>query len=693
MPTTSTSSKHVKFVASDPSRGGLPVKRKQVQHACASCRKKKRRCVHAENAVEETTVSPPELQVQNETHQQSRSASLPLNVPLSTRTALPDLNHNASPSARQPSLHLQYGTVPTPPRRESGGTPKAQSSSSRFVGDLNPEGMFMEATGSASIRETSQKGDVGIWLSSTTTTNSGSQGQAGSSSQFITSRPPPIMDQFLLPFVREHCLPCLPPEHDFRKLRRLYLDQIHPILPIIPESSLDVVAPLDDDPTTIVLRQLVCLAASTDPSMSSHLHLQNRGDELLTCQEFIQSLSSAVRAILETSIITDRVLHIRALVMLSLYTQPSSSEEADLPAQLGGRAIHHIQTLGLHLLKYDAPNCEELETLFCAVWAVDRINAAAYGRPCLMHERDIGANLDGCIKKRPPCFRLFLSVIQWLDQVIELYRPGPSAEASGLDKIAYIDLPVLEAMIVNADALKVPSPLIATIETFYHAVIILSCRLPRPGTLTAASTLPPPSANARRSLAAERIACAVLRDHLSPMPIVPYAVCLALSVEYRKMRHSRLPMFRARAMHAFRRNCEMLRKFGDYFWSANVVAGLGERVLKEMERAANTLTRESTPPTHEGTPNSVPSSFSQPVPRPPEFPVSVPVANPTMVNSVPSVEQPVDFSLIDAISGADVFGAIDPSFNLNAVEDALEANLDIGLPMNWVDWGQYATLP
>ncbi|KAF9769579.1 hypothetical protein IL306_012991 [Fusarium sp. DS 682] len=485
------------------------------------------------------------------------------------------------------------------------------------------------------------------------------------------------MDQFLLPFVKEHCLSCLPPDADFRKLRSLYLDKIHPILPIIPESALD--GP-DGDATTVVLRQLVCLAASTDPSMAGYLHLQNKGDELLQCQDFMQSLSSAVRAILETSIITDRVLHIRALILLSLYTQPSSSEEADLPAQLGGRAIHHIQTLGLHLLKYDAPNCEELETLFCAVWAVDRINAAVYGRPCLMHERDIGANLDGCIKKRPPCFRLFLMVIQWLDQVIELYRPGPSAEASGLDKIAYIDLPVLEAMIVNADALKVAGSLIATIETFYHAVIILSCRLPRPGTLTAASTLPPPSANARRSLAAERIACAVLRDHLSPMPFVPYAVCLALSVEYRKMRHSRLPMFRARAMHAFRRNCEMLRKFGDYFWSANVVAGLGERVLKEMERAANTLTRESPP--LEGTPNSVQQVNSVPLP----------VTNPSMMNSMPSVEQTVDFSLIDAISGADVFGAIDPSFNLGAVEDALEANLDIGLPMNWVDWGQYATL-
>ncbi|KAF5529003.1 transcription factor [Fusarium mexicanum] len=635
-----TPSKHVKFVASDPSRGGLPVKRKQVQHACASCRKKKRRCVHAEDAVDET--SPPV-----EEDETSRSTSLPLPT---QRTALPDSSlryanstANASPAA------------PTP-RRESGSTP---NQSSRFVGDLNPEGMFMEATGSASIRETSQKGDVGIWLSSN---------NPGQASQFITSRPPPIMDQFLLPFVKEHCLSCLPPHQDYLRLKALYLEKIHPIMPIIPETALQ-----GDEPVAVVLKQLICLAASADPSMALYLHLQNKGDDLLPCQDFMQSLSSAVRAILETSIITDRVLHIRALILLSLYTQPNSSEEADLPAQLGGRAIHHIQTLGLHLLRYDGPNSEELETLFCAVWAVDRINAAVYGRPCVMHERDIGANLDGCISKRPPCFRLFLSVVQWLDQVIELYRPGPSAEASGLDKIAYIDLPVLEAMIVNADALKVPGSLIATIETFYHAVIILSCRLPRPGTLTAASTLPPPSANARRSLAAERIACAVLHDHLSPMPFVPYAVCLALSVEYRKMRHSRLPMFRSRAMHAFRRNCEMLRKFGDYFWSANVVAGLGERVLKEMERAANTLTRESPPPA-------------------PALVNPVAVTNPSMVNAVPSVEQAVDFSLIDAISGADVFGAIDPNFNLGAVEDALEANLDIGLPMNWVDWGQYATL-
>lgn len=41
MMSANNANKKVKFVASDPARGGLPVKRKQVQQACASCRRKK----------------------------------------------------------------------------------------------------------------------------------------------------------------------------------------------------------------------------------------------------------------------------------------------------------------------------------------------------------------------------------------------------------------------------------------------------------------------------------------------------------------------------------------------------------------------------------------------------------------------------------------------------------------------------
>jgi hypothetical protein len=451
----SATARKVKFVATDPDRG-LPVKRKQVRHACASCRHRKRRCSHHEDGKEDqdaendatrdppprlVTPSQPASPVQTQT---ARLAGVNGGAVQNTPTPPFTFETNGTPAATAGIIPALKSAKPEPPRAQS----------SRFVGDLNPEGIFMEAAGSATARQTSQQGDVGIWFSASA--------NSGQPSHLVTSRPPPIMDRFLLPFVREHCLSCMPPEQDFLMLKDLYLRKIHPVIPIIAESSLDDKV---ESPATIVLRQLVCLAAVTDPEMRQHLRLENRGPEPLSPQDFSQTVSSAVRAILETSLIPDRVLHIRALTMLSLYTQPTCAEEADLPAQLGGRAVHHIQTLGLHLLRYDGVNSEELENIFCAVWALDRINAAVYGRPCLIHERDIGANLEDCIKRRTPCFRLFLSIIQWLDQVIELYRPGPSAEVSGLERIAYIDLPVLEAMIVKADALQVPSSLLGILPS------------------------------------------------------------------------------------------------------------------------------------------------------------------------------------------------------------------------------------
>jgi hypothetical protein len=146
-------------------------------------------------------------------------------------------------------------------------------------------------------------------------------------------------------------------------------------------------------------------------------------------------------------------------------------------------------------------------------------------------------------------------------------------------------------------------------------------------------------------------------------------------------------MFRARAMNAFRRNCDLLRVYGDHFWSARVVSGLGERVLREMERAANTLAKELSPQP-EVQPKLIledqEGSTAQDL-------GTMPSGDTATINSAVGFDNVIDFSLINSISGQDVFGHIDPNFNLDAVEDALEANLDIGLPFNWADWGQFAS--
>ncbi|KAM3445941.1 hypothetical protein NHJ13734_000118 [Beauveria thailandica] len=422
MSTPASSSKRVKFVASDPSRGGLPVKRKQVQHACDSCRRKKRRCTHADEAGDEP--SPDEGRGPGSSPSHTSPVHHARSVTPVSRTSLP-LAANGLYGRQQEQSHPPFNR-PNNIFQRHAQDGSFQTRSSRFVGDLNPEGMFIEATASVSARESSQKGDVGIWL-------------------------------------------------------------------------------------------------------------------------------------------------------------PAGSGQSFLPLSL----------------------------VFAPSWF--------------------------------PLFITFLTLRS------------------------------------------------ATIETFYHAVIILSCRLPRPGTAPAASTLPPPSANARRSLAAERIACAVPRDCLSPAPFVPYAVSLALSVEYRKMRHSRLPMFRARAMSSFKRNCELLRRYSNHFWNASVVAGLGERVLKEMERAATTLNKDYTPPVtiaESDLAGSAPSMLTAGIT---ELPLHDPDSMNAAIDSAIGMDNTVNFSLVDPVSGQDVFGHIDPSFNLDAVEDALEAHLDIGLPFTWGDWGHYAT--
>ncbi|KAG7148654.1 hypothetical protein HYQ46_002485 [Verticillium longisporum] len=232
-------------------------------------------------------------------------------------------------------------------------------------------------------------------------------------------------------------------------------------------------------------------------------------------------------------------------------------------------------------------------------------------------------------------------------------------------------------MIVEANALEVPTHLLATLEVFYHAVIILSCRLPRPGAeshqSSYASSIPPAMANARRSLASERIAHAVKKEKLSP---------------YRKMRHSALPMFRARSRDAFKSSCELLKRFKNIFYSAKVTYGLGERMLKEMERAATTLRmlkemeRAATTLVQEAPPAANASEMSsEPTPEvafsadPQDFDMSM--------NGMPNLDS-IDFNM-------DVFGHFDPSFDLTMADNALEGNLDIGLPLNWGEWAQFGS--
>jgi hypothetical protein len=94
--------------------------------------------------------------------------------------------------------------------------------------------------------------------------------------------------------------------------------------------------------------------------------------------------------------------------------------------------------------------------LFCCVWALDKLNAAFHGRPVMMHERDIGRDLEACFSQQEPCFQLFLRTVSLLDKVIGLYRPRQDPSV-----MPEHDFPLFEDLVERSDALYIDSQYLA----------------------------------------------------------------------------------------------------------------------------------------------------------------------------------------------------------------------------------------
>ncbi|CAK7199836.1 hypothetical protein SEUCBS139899_002522 [Sporothrix eucalyptigena] len=884
---SASSTTPVKWVASD--HDGLPMKRKQVAQACDICRKRKKRCIHTGDG------------------QAGRPASA--SGTSDSRKPLP--GQDSYTHKRSGSHGQHHVSTDEEDARQVAANRLMELSSSRFISDLNPEGMFIQAAtpglqpaGGNTYRD---KNDLGIWLPPYARTaqsaqedgaSSGSGGGDGDgddgddadnnghashgghgqsnghengstnhgTGQRRKSRPHRLTGRSAVSeaalqyerakytFIKE-CLTIYPPDEDFAVLHRIYCEKVHPLLPVLKDADLERAsttpstapdlgspfktstpssnpAPSPHPPQSAftasifptVVKQIIALSAATTDgeAAAQHLRLEPNGS-LLTPREFHHRLTDAVSTILDADMIAHRFDYIRATILLSFFYQPSAEIDRNKPSFLCTQAAHHFQTIGAHLLGYrpEQPD-DDVERVFCALWALDRLASVLYARPCMMHAYDNGKNPEDCIANQPPCFRLFMSVILWLDKVINLYRPR--------QPFVMIDIPVYEALILDAQAEKLPAMLLGTIEILYHTVCVLSCRQPLSAFSEVSDVsllnrddrtyLPISIMNPRRSHSSDRIVWVTQTQPICLFPYVPYAVSIALSVQYKKMRYSRTPLFRTRARVGFKDIVALLRSMGDVFINARVNAALGESIWRQMEKTAENLCREEAegsntatastnatsssatgsmgpPPVPEANgadknkalatttnnqlnfasntsdpilPASVSSSVSAAAPAasvpttgaaktttettagtnssqniPPTVPqtshsdfiypgvnsttaantaaattttttisapstimqphlqpvVPITTAAPAATADEAALSQPtpppqmlatglqnqLDLSVLDTLdTDIDLFGNFDPSFDLGAIDTALEANLDMAIPQNWTPW-------
>ncbi|KAI1771080.1 hypothetical protein F4818DRAFT_221210 [Hypoxylon cercidicola] len=623
----------VRFVESDST--GLPLKRKQVAQACARCRRRKKRCFHSYD---------------------ERANGDGQSVEDTARPPSGDGEVTRRTSTDPPS---QFESLP-----ESNTPQTREEHASRFVGDLSPEAILMEATSLCSTRDVSVRGGLGIWQP-----RAALQLARSNSALAVTFPSRHAVQDMLKAYVWSHCLACCPPPSDYTVLRRIYLEKLDPIFPILRGHLLN--SPKDEIEEK-VLQQIVSLAAAPDPEATSHLRLKPEG-ALLSRHDFCTSLSNSIQIIIDARLFTDRIFLIRILAALSLYMQPSCPDEADVPALLNGRAVHQMHTLGLQMASEDShANSQATRSLFCCIWALDRLTGAFYGRACLIHERDVGWDLNECIAAQTPPFRLFLMIVELLDKVIGLYRPGNRQERD-----IVIELPIFEQMILDAGAARVSSACLASLEIFYHSVAILSSLSPSENRSTA---LPAPATNSRRSLAADRITSIVGNEYLgqlSYLPIIPYGVSLSLSVSYRKMRHSNVPMFRSRGKQAFIANTSLLKSLDDTFWTAKTIVAMAEQVLQEMDKAVASITQET------GLVDA--SRRVELTARGNDEPPPSGTGDAILDDSNRGIG---DLSFLEAVPDLNIFDHFDPTFDLGAVDTALKGNLDFGTSSNWFDWQQ-----
>ncbi|RAL61029.1 hypothetical protein DID88_010125 [Monilinia fructigena] len=639
-----------KFVASD---GTGSVKRQQAQKACESCRKRKKRCNHTIGS-NPTSPNSSSSGSSVKVHSNDRFSQGVTTKPhtASAPSHITDSKYQKTVSHEQPSpiSPVASNLVSSDQDLEAA---RILSGSGHIRANTSPN---QETFSHPDAVRNALPDSVGVWLSSTLGKRAphSSNIQQTSSNLFFGSAP--LIRDVLVPLIEQECLSTMPSIPHLEALSRIYFDRINPIFPIIDEPKYRNLPP--SDPARILLGQAISLAASKNFSATEHLILNETGPPM-TCQAFGEKVSGSMRLIIELGIITDRLVLIQALCLLSLFIDNSSSE--DLASQFSGKAAHYLQGMGLHL---EGQQEDASTKLLCCVYALDRMNAAFHGRPILMHERDLRKDLHQCFKRQEPAFRLLLQVILLLDNVIEMYRPLNQSEHGGMD----VDFPSFEELVLECEASQVGTASLATIEIFYHSISIISHRshiwaIPN---RSSASYL-------RQSLSTSILSSTTpheLQDQLILFPFVPYAISLSLSIAYREMRHNKLPVHPANA------------------------ANMGKKMLREIDRVFSTVSSENRTSASQqdivsNTDNSLAASDQNQSMASTESQLITPNSNTHM--TTPSIApiygagqvQDFDPSLfnLNATGDIDLFSMFDPSFDLDGFDACLEGNLNPGSPL------------
>lgn len=513
-----------------------------------------------------------------------------------------------------------------------------------FLGYLNPEAVLREQVHSVHERGKSVQSppiipSIGQWIEDH---EKPPTGQPGVPTTRLNETSPPqsaqegAVQKSLQAYLDAVGVAIVPPRKDQDALVDIYFTYVHPLLPIVDKNLFSTWYTEGREPR--MLLQAICIVASKHADAAENLLL---GDDArkLSPREFSQRLYNAVIVGIEAKLEKNRVILIQVLALISLHCEgPDGAEQASMHL---AQAIHHAHTFGLqfgHQWKNQKSDSQEnLEDLFWCLWSLDKINACMHGRPLIMHDRDNSlTKLPTDPEKRSSPFGVWLQIAEMLDKVIDYYRPGRSAEETGWEGDDFLGF---EEMVGDGED-KLEGPIMSKKETliecahnsnkiylgllslFHHTMCMASHK-----SLSINAPVKSTPSYVRQSLSATRVISLLNAEPpelLPPLPLVPYALSVALSVVYRHFRSRRLKVHISRAADELKQCVILLNRLRNAWWSAGTMADLGTAVLNNADRNTRTANTPATiadtsqprhsdlktepPPTHQTIQHATPSS-------------------------------------------------------------------------------------
>src|SRR5215469_18449842 len=214
-------------------------KRKRVYRACADCKKRRKRCTHTF-----TENGPPAKKrstgdVVDSAHKTPRGSS---GSTLENHTLRSNGLRADPPRLATPTGHDEY--------------PSRSNSPSRFIGDLQPEAIFLRERGKIPVGN-----ECGHWnksprRASALPDDEGARHVELSMTGDLTPTEKEAIDAYLSAFNAD----LLPPPEHLDALLSIYFSSIHPILPIVDKTELT--DRNSRDSPSVLLQQAICLIAA-----------------------------------------------------------------------------------------------------------------------------------------------------------------------------------------------------------------------------------------------------------------------------------------------------------------------------------------------------------------------------------------------------------------------------------------------